>query len=47
VRYILRIIMLVSRLTFRGMPKIDPITFAFIGLSENAIGLIRMFSIKK
>ena len=39
--------MLASRLTPSRWVRIDQITFAFFGLCENAIGLLRMFSIKK
>ena len=48
IRYILRIIMLNSRLTnTKTYNLFSPITFAFFGLVENAIGLVRMFNINK
>lgn len=36
-----------SRLAPTKHLKIGDVTFAFFGLCENAIGLLRMFSIKK
>ena len=48
IRYILRILMLTSRLTNTKTSNLfSPITFAFFGLVENAIGLVRMFNINK
>lgn len=45
VRYILRFLMLLSRLPTSF--KLGSITFALFGLIENVIGMIRMFNIKK
>lgn len=47
VRYVLRICMLWSRNVGIGALTLRPVTFALFGFLENALGLLRMFNIKK
>lgn len=46
-RYILRILMLLSRICTVKQLKLDPITFGILGWLENIIGLLKMFNIRK
>ena len=47
VRYILRLIMLFTRIGLAPFLIIDEASFALLGYLENAIGLVKLFNLKK
>lgn len=47
VRYVLRLLMLNTRLSKFYFTVLNPVTFAIFGMIENFIGIVRLFDNKK